>query len=230
MKRILGMVVAIAGVLAFGSAATAALVNFDVSGANGTTWSRSTDVNAGIPGAPNYGGTCTPGMESPPDPAGAGNNCFRYPLGAGSSITVDITGSAVTMIGGNLNISTVATPTPLVFGTINLSTSIQGTIFGATAYTPAATGTLVGDTILWASAANINRAFADPSAYPGTTGDNDFITCNGPNCGLISMPDGVTLPFEPIFSAISNSSGVTAYNFGTWVLDPTHTRSSRAPT
>ena len=48
------------------------------------------------------------------------------------------------------------------------------------------------------------------------------ITCTGPNCGLISMPDGVTIPFEPIFSAISNSSGVTAYNLGQWNLNPAH--------
>lgn len=210
MKRILGMVVAIAGVLAFGSAATAALVVFDVSG-TGTTWSRSTDANAAIPGAPNYGGTCTPGMQSAPAPAGAGNDCFRYSFQPGSSITVDITGSAVTMIGGTILINTTTTPTPLVFGTINLSTVLSTTIFGATAYTPAATGTLVGDQILWATAANISPAGAD-----------DTIRCDGPNCGLISMPDGVAIPFEPIFSAISNTSGVTAWDLGTWQLNAAH--------
>jgi hypothetical protein len=223
MKRILGMIVAIAGVLAFSSAATAAQVTFDVSGAAGTTWSRSTDANAAIPGPPTNGGVCTPGMESIPAPQGAGNDCFRYSLGAGSSITVDITGNVVTMIGGQLNINTFATPTPLVFGTINLSTNITTTIFGATAYTPAAVGTLSGDTILWTTAANVNRPFGDPSAYPGTTGDDDVIQCNGPNCGLVSMPDGVSIPFEPIFSALGNTTGVTAYNFGSWVLDPSHT-------
>ena len=50
MKRILGMVVAIAGVLAFSSAASAALVVFDVSG-SGTTWSRSTDAQRGDSGS-----------------------------------------------------------------------------------------------------------------------------------------------------------------------------------
>ena len=222
MKRILGMTAAIAGVLALSSAASAALVVFDVSGAGGTTWSRSTDANAAIPGPPNNGGPCTPGMESPPAPGGAGNDCFRYSLGAGSSITVDITGNVVTMIGGQLNINTFATPTPLVFGTINLSTNITTTIYGATAYTPAATGTLVGDQILWATAANVNRPFGDPQASPGTTGDDDVIQCDGPNCGLGSMPEGVPIPFEPFFSALGNTTGVTAYNLGTWQLNATH--------
>ncbi len=205
MKRILGMTAAIAGVLALSSAASAAIVVFDVSGAGGTTWSRSTDTNAAIPGPPTFGGTCTPGMESPAAPAGAGNDCFRYSLQPGSSITVDITGSAVTMIGGTLLIDTSLTPTPLVFGTINLATVLSVDIAGG------ATGVLSGDSILWTTAANIAAA-----------GPDDTITCSGPNCGLISMPDGVTIPFEPIFSAISNTSGVTAYNLGQWDLNPAH--------
>jgi len=207
MKRILGMVVAIAAVLAYSTAASAAIVVFDVSG-SGTTWSRSTDANAAIPGPPTNGGVCTPGMESPPAPGGAGNDCFRYALAAGSSVTVDITGSAVTMIGGSLLIDTSLTPTPLVFGTINLSTVLNTTIYGATAFTPAATGTLVGDSILWSTPANVSSV--------GT------IRCDGPNCGLISMPDGVAVPFEPTFSAISNTSGVTALNLGEWQLNALH--------
>jgi len=208
MKRILGMVVAIAAVLAYSSAASAALVVFDVSG-SGITWSRSTDVNASIPGPPTNGGVCTPGMESPPAPTGAGNDCFRYSFAAGSSITVDITGSAVTMIGGTLEIDTTGTPTPLVFGTINLSVDTTTTIFGATPSGPAATGTLVGDSILWSSMA--------PASSVGT------IRCDGPNCGLISMGDGVTVPFEPIFSAISNSAGATGFTLGQWDLNVGHT-------
>ena len=43
MKRTLGVVVAIVGVLAFGSPATAAPVTFDLSGVVGW-WSRSGDV------------------------------------------------------------------------------------------------------------------------------------------------------------------------------------------
>jgi hypothetical protein len=207
MKRILGMVVAIAAVLAYSTVASAALVTFDLSG-SGTSWSRSTDVNAAIPGPPNFGGVCTPGMESPPAPGGAGNDCFRYTFAAGSSVTVDITGTAVTMIGGSLHIDTTATPTPLNFGQINLGTNITTTIYGATLNVPAATGTLFGDSILWSTMANVTTA--------GT------IVCTGPNCGLISMPDGITIPFEPIFSGISNTSGVTGLTLGQWDLNALH--------
>jgi len=208
MKRILGMVVAIAAVLAYSTVASAALVTFDLTG-SGITWSRSSDVNAAIPGPPNYGGVCTPGMESPPAPGGAGNDCFRYAFAAGSSVTVDITGTAVTMIGGTIEIDTTGTPTPLNFGAINLSVDTTTTLYGATAYMPAATGTLVGDSILWSSMVSASSA--------GT------IRCDGPNCGLISMPDGVTIPFEPIFSGISNSSAVTGFTLGEWALDVGHT-------
>lgn len=208
MKRILGMVVAIAGVLAFSSAANAALVTFNLGGGTATSWSRSTDSNAAIPGPPTNGGTCTPGMQSQPAPQGAGNDCFRYSLEGTSSITVDITGTAVTMIGGNIDVNTFATPTPIVFGTINLSTDITTTVYGATAYTPAATGTLVGDSILWSTPANVTTA--------------GVIQCDGPNCGLISMPDGVSIPFEPIFSAITATSGVTALVLGEWQLNAAH--------
>ncbi|MEX2207365.1 MAG: PEP-CTERM sorting domain-containing protein [Myxococcota bacterium] len=203
MKRILGMVVAIAAVLAYSSAASAAIVVIDISG-TGTTWSRSTDANAAIPGPPTYGGPCTPGMESPPAPTGAGNDCFRYGLAAGSSITLDITGSDVTLITGTVLVNTFATPTPLVFGTINLSVDVSTTLSGAT-------GTLVGDSILWATPASITGS-----------GPDDVIRCDGPNCGLISMADGVTTSFEPIFSAISNTTGVTGYDLGQWDLNATH--------
>ena len=206
MKRILGMVVAIAAVLAFGSVASAAIVNLSLDGS--TSWSRSTDANAAIPGPPTYGGTCTPGMQSPPAPTGAGNDCFRYNFVPGGSIAIDITGTAVTMLGGSYSLNTFPTPTPLVFGTINLSTNVTTTIYGATAYTPAAYGTLVGDSILWTTAANVTVA--------------GVIQCDGPNCGLVSMPDGVSIPFEPIFSAISATSGVTALNLGEWQLNATH--------
>ena len=139
---------------------------------------------------------------------GAGNDCFRYNFVPGGSIAIDITGTAVTMLGGSYSLNTFPTPTPLVFGTMNLSTNVTTTIYGATAYTPAAYGTLVGDGILWTTAANVAVA--------------GVIQCDGPNCGLVSMPDGVSIPFEPIFSAISATSGVTALNLGEWQLNATH--------
>jgi hypothetical protein len=229
MKRILGMVVAIAGVLAFGSAATAAQVTFDVSGPNGTSWSRNAD--AILEGPPVNGGLCTPGMQSEPPPSGGSNNCFRYSLQPGSSITIDIApDNTVTMIGGFTHINTSATPTYLLDNLINLQTNITTTIYGATANTPAATGVLSGDTITWLTPANISKAWADPSASPGTTGNDDTIMCtdsdpvNIPVCGSLSMPHGVVLPFEPIFTGISSTTGVSAFNLGTWLLDPTHTQ------
>lgn len=209
MKRILGMSVAIAALLAYSSAASAALVTFDVSGAGGTAWSRSTDANAALAGPPNYGGPCTPGMQSPPAPGGAGNDCFRYSFAAGSSITVDITGAAVTMIGGTINVDNTATPAPVVFGTINLSAVTTTTIYGATGTTPAAIGTLSGNSILWATPANVSLV--------GT------FLCQGPNCGLISMPDGIPVPFEPTYSGVTNTSGVTALVLGEWDLNALHT-------
>jgi hypothetical protein len=207
MKRILGMVVATAAVLAYSSVASAALVTFDLT-ATGTTWSRSTDANASIPGAPNNGGVCTAGFDSPPAPEGAGNNCFRYGFAAGSSVTVDITGSYVTMIGGTININTVPTPTPLVFGTINLGTTVTTTLYGATTYMAAATGTLVGDSILWSTPVSVS-----------TSGS---IVCNGPNCSLISLPEGFAVPFEPAFTLISNTTGVTGLVLGQWDLSAAH--------
>jgi hypothetical protein len=197
------MVVAIAGVLAYSSAASAAIVVIDLT-TSGTTWSRSTDVNAAIPGPPNYGGVCTPGMQSPPAPAGAGNDCFRYGFAAGSSVTLDITGSAVTVVTGTVNVDTFPNPTPLVFGSINLAVNVSTTFTGAT-------GTLVGDSILWSTPASITPA-----------GPDDVIQCTGPNCGLISMVSGATVPFEPIFSGISASTGVTGWDLGQWDLNPTH--------
>jgi len=203
MKRILGMVVAIAGVLAFSSAATAALVTFDLSGVVGT-WSRSTDANAADPLL--NGGPCgATGLGS--STPGSALNCFRYAYRAGSSVTVDITGSAVTMVGGTLGIDAV---TPLLFGDVVLTADISNTIFGATAYTPAATGTLVGDSILWSTAAN-------HTSFQGTW------TCVGPSCALLSLPEGFPVPFAPVYAALTNTTAVTALVLGQWDLDALHT-------
>ncbi len=202
MKRILGMVVAVAAVLAYSSAATAATFVYDLSGVTGS-WSRSTDANAAVPGPPNNGGPCAPGLASA---TGVGSpNCFRYAFQPGSSVSIDITGSAVTMLGGTLNINAV---TPIVFGTIVLTTIGTTTIYGATLTTPAAVGTLSGDNILWSTQADYRTV--------GT------INCAGPNCALISHP-GFAIPIQPYLSAVTNSTPTTALNLGTWALDATHT-------
>ncbi len=195
MKRILGTVVALGAVLAFSSAAMAATVVFDVSGVTGY-WSRSTDANAAIPGPPTNGGACAAGMTG---------DCFRYAFAAGSSMTVDITGSAVTLIGGTLVMNTL---TPLVFGTIELSSH------SVTNFAGGATGTLVGDDILWSGTTAIAQ-----TAYP-----DSWLTCTGSNCGAIAFPApvGTPIPIQPYLSAITNTTPVQAVVLGTWGLNGAH--------
>jgi hypothetical protein len=202
MKRMLGTVVAVAALLAYSSAANAALVTFDLTGVVGS-WARSGDANAAVPGPPNNGGPCgATGLSTfTGTPV---TTCFRYGFEPGSSVTLDITGSAVTMVGGTLNVHAI---TPLVFGTIVLETIYSTTIYGATAYTPAALGTLTGDSILWSTSANVSTV--------GT------INCTGPNCALISHP-GVPIPLQPYFSGLTNSTAVTALLLGQWDLNALH--------
>ena len=198
MKRILGMAVAIAGVLAYSSAAFATTVVFNTSGA-GISWSKSGDANAAIPGPPTNGGPCTPGLASIGYPvADPLINCFRYQFAPGSSVTVDITGSAVTVLGGTINVNAV---TPILYGTAVLTT------IATTTMAAGGTGTLSGDTITWLTPSNVSTA--------GT------INCAGPNCAAISHP-GFAIPLQPYFSALTNTTPVTALNLGTWNLDALH--------
>jgi len=74
---------------------------------------------------------------------------------------------------------------------------------------PAAVGTLVGDSILWSTMASASSV--------GT------IQCDGPNCGLISMPPGIPVPLQPTLSALTNTTPVTALNLGQWDLNGAHT-------
>jgi hypothetical protein len=220
MKRILGMVAALAGVLAVSSTARAVEITFDLS-LTGTTWSRSTDAAAQAasePGGSIWGGECTAGMFSPPLPIGQTNNCFRYGFQPGSSVTVDITGDVVTMIGGTIFLSTAANPTPLAGGTFNLTTILETTIYGQTENTPAAYGTLVGDSILWTTQANVSST--------GT------LMCTGSNCEPLGMPENFPMPFDDpdppfpypalLFSQLSATTGVTALNLGQWDLNAAH--------
>lgn len=211
MKRILGMVVATAGVLAFSSTAMAAAVVFDLGGVVGG-WSRSTDdaaydplTNGGPCGATGLSST-TPGLEV--------TQCFRYAFAPGSSISVDITGNAVTMLGGTLYI--VNAVAPALSGTLTLTSNTVTTIYGATATTPAAIGTLVGNSILWSTPANVSTI--------GT------MSCQGnelgSSCGLIGIEppmEGVGLPYVAMYRAITNSTPVTALVLGEWQLDALHT-------
>jgi hypothetical protein len=102
MKRIIGTVVALAAVLAFGTVSSAAPIVFNVSG----TGSVNT-VSQFAPAPPGY---------------------FITPFSPGSSVTVDITGGAATLTTGTLLINAV---TPLgALGTIHTDVSVA--LSGAT--------------------------------------------------------------------------------------------------
>jgi hypothetical protein len=156
----------------------------------------SGDANAAIPGPPTNGGPCVPGIGYD-----LTTNCFRYAFSPGSSVDLDIVGSAVTFAGGTLIVDAV---TPVATYAITLTTG------GLTLSLAAgATGTLTGDNILWAAPVNLNMT-------AGT------INCAGANCSLFSHP-GVPIPFEPWYGLVTNTTGVTALNLGQWNLDPLHT-------
>jgi MYXO-CTERM domain-containing protein len=199
VRRLAFTAVLVAIALILAAPARSAPVTFDLSGVVGS-WSRSTDDNAAIPGPPTNGGTCAPGMASPPAPSGAGNDCFRYPFAEGSSVTIDITGDAVSLLSGSLIVDAVSS---LVFNTIVITQHFETTLAGG------ATGTLVGNTILWSTPANMSTV--------GT------INCTGVNCGLISMSEGAEYSLEPTFSSITNTITGPWLHLDSWLLDPSHT-------
>jgi hypothetical protein len=197
MKRILGLLISIAAVLCSGSAAVAAPVEFDLSGAVGW-WFRSSDGNAAIPGPPTNGGPCGAtglGSSSP----SSSENCFRYGFSPGSSVTVDITGSAVTMLGGTLIVDAV---TSIVLDTIVLTMHHETTIAGG------ATGTLAGNSLFWSEPANVSTAGS--------------IECAGPFCGLVALPEGESFPFHPTWETLTNTTPVSALVLGEWLLNVQH--------
>jgi hypothetical protein len=177
MKRIIGTVVAIAGVLAFSTLASAAPYVFNVTGTGNTTTST----------------TLTPGTSVPSSylcPTAAGN-CITTPFSAGSSITVDITGTDATITASVLNINTSLN---IFGGAILLSTNVVATVLGGL-------GTLTGDDIVWTAPASYTVA--------GT------FTCAGA-CGAASLPVG-TYPISALFNATTNP--VNPIGLGTWDLD-----------
>lgn len=199
MKRIVGTVAALLGVLAFGTASNAATVVFDVSGDIGS-WSKSTDPNAGITGAYENGGSCPPGFTNPTPTGG----CFRYAYGAGSSISVDITGSTVTMLGGTLNLHAI---TPLASSIADPLGSIILETISTTTFAGGATGTLVGDDILWSGLVG--------SSIVGT------LQCTGSNCAGIGLPP-FAIPIQPVLSSLRNDTSVAFLTLGRWGLNATH--------
>jgi len=119
MKRIIGTVVAIAGVLAFSTLATAAPVLFNLTG---TAASVTSSTVATVP----CGG-------------GVAGGCFTNPLSPGSFVNLDITGTDVTILGGTLEIDAVVN---IFGGAILITTDVTASISGGH-------GVLTGDQILW---------------------------------------------------------------------------------
>jgi hypothetical protein len=211
MKRILGMVVAVAGVLAFSPVASAVQFDYDVSGDIGW-WTRSTDANATIPGPPMNGGLCAPGLGS--TSPGSSLYCFRSPISTGSlSVDIDQYG-VVTLLGGTLSVNSVTLaadnedvtdPDATAIFTTVATMTIQGGV----------TGMLSGDSILWSN--TIGAAFS----IAGT------ITCTQPHpeeptCQAVNLPPGVPLPVTPYLYAITGSTKSSAIMLGEWLLTGDH--------
>src|SRR5215475_8935184 len=172
MKRILGTVVALAAVLAFGTTARAAIVVFNVS-TTGAVYSVSSF------------GTV---------PCGA-NNCFVNPFAAGSSVSLDITGGAVSLTGGTLNV--IGTNLLGAVGSIDVNTST--TLTGGT-------GALSGTNILWSSGT--------------TTATTGTFTLHGAICGIVGAPCDVPLPIANL-AAITGTTPVSPVILFTWSLNAT---------
>lgn len=204
MRRAAVSAVVLATALALGSPARSAPITFDLSGVVGW-WSRSGDANAAIPGPPTNGGPCGAtglGSYTP----GSSQDCFRYAFSPGSSITIDVTGSRVELLGGSLIVDSVQ---PLVFGTIALTTHSVTTI------EPGLIGTLSADYITWSSPENDWMSWANFN----TTGT---LECNGPNCGLIAMPEGEVFPLHPMWEQLTNTTQAPGLALIAWTLNAEH--------
>ena len=129
MKRILGMVVALTAVLAFGSVSHATLVTYDLSPSGGGGSVNS--VSSFCPGSP--------GCQA------SGADFYVTPFDVGSNVVLDYEGSSVSLVSGTLNINATT-----VIGYLgNIITNVQVTMSGGT-------GTLVGSTILWSTPSTTN--------------------------------------------------------------------------
>ncbi len=139
MKRILGVVVAVFGVLAFGSTANAA--TYDLDGVVGI-W-----IGDWIPlGSPPQSlVVCPPGMS---DLGG----CLNFAYGPGSVVTVDVVGNDVTLLGGTLELDYVLI-LDIGYGYATFLTANSTVTIGG-----GATGTLSGQSVVWSTSANYNSS------------------------------------------------------------------------
>lgn len=198
MKRILGTVVALAAVLAFGTVSRAAILTFDVSAVGG---GGDTSASCGQ----TSGGCLQTGSTLAPPPG-----WFTTGFASPSSITVnnDTNGDGivgqpgdVSFLSGSLHIA--GTTNLGIYGTFISDVTVamsggQGTQGG--------TGTLGADDILWYSSVGTSVS------HTGTFG------CTGAICGLLGITQGVVYPIA-VYDAFVASQGVTALstlNLGLW--------------
>lgn len=172
MKRVVVAMAALAAALAFSPAASAITRVFDVSG----TGSLNT-VSQFAPNPPGF---------------------FQIPFSAPSSVTLDITGSAVTLTTSTLIISG-ATP----FGSFgSISRTVVVTASGAT-------GVLVGDDIHWDTPAEIE-----------TIG---VFYCSGFICTIIGLDPSDPIPIS-LLADLTGTTPVTSSALGIWDLDASLTQ------
>jgi hypothetical protein len=172
MKRIIGTVIGLAAVLAFGTSTRAATVNFNVSATGSvTSVSQFGDHTCGA------------------------NPCYVNPFAPGSSVSVDITGGAVSLLSGTLNV--VGTNSLAALGSIDVNTSSSLT---------GGTGVLSGTSILWFT--------------PTSVATSGSFTLHGAICGIVGAPCDTPLPIAALAS-ITMTVAVNPVSLGVWDLNST---------
>lgn len=172
MKRILATVVALSAVLAFGTVSRATIINYNVQGFSTTVDGNSVDTISSFAANP-------PGY-------------FIGPLGAGSTIQVDVEGSNVTLNSGTFNIIG-ATPVGFLG---EIDTNVVATYTGGT-------GTLTGNSILWNT--------------PTTLAATGTFSCQGSICDLFQLTAGTQYPIA-LLSQLTGTQPLTSIALGTWNL------------
>jgi hypothetical protein len=178
-------------VLSYSTLASAAPVTIDVSGAATVNSVSSFAADPTLP----------------PGSTGVDPAFGPYFIGhssAGSSVSLAITGSSVSLTGATLVFTGLFTP----IGALgSIETNVVATATGGV-------GTLSGDQILW-----------DMSGAPGTGTSWSVAgtwTCHGAGlCGIIGIPDGTVLPIATL-QGVTGTVGVDPTLLGIWNLNPTH--------
>jgi len=183
MIRSLGVSDALTAVLALGSVSQATLFTYDVSGPG------PADPSGGG-GTVNSVSSFCPG--SPGCSASPGSDWFVGPFSPGSTVSLDITGNAVTLTGATLNINLTT-----VLGVIgSIITNVTATMTGGT-------GTLNGANILWST--------------PTTVASTGTFQCTGGICTLAGLTAGMDYPIA-LLSSIAGTTPVSSVDLGQWFL------------